>query len=83
MAKDKMEAIQHIALYTILVDMIHQNRIGIMEAVSILEKSGLTTEDYDTWNTEDGREIHFQIPFPTFKLENIGQRHNPYPYCGC
>ena len=69
MRKDnQLEAIQLIALYTIFVDMIHKGKIGIMEALDVLCKAGLTTNDCDTWYSEDGREIHFTIPFPTFEL---------------
>lgn len=82
--EDRLEAVQLIALYTILVTMIDQKRIGIMESISILEKAGLTTEDFDTWNTEDGREIHFPLPFPTFDVSTDFSRNNPDAgYVGC
>ena len=61
-----MQAIQLIALYTIYVDMIKQNRITINEVVSNLAAAGLTTTDFDTWYGEDGKRFNFplEIPFP-------------------
>ena len=61
-----MTAIQLIALYTIYVDMIKQNRMTVEEAVSNLAAAGLTTTDYDTWYDEEGKRFNFplQIPFP-------------------
>lgn len=61
-----MTAIQLIALYTIYVDMVKQNRMTIDEAVSNLAAAGLTTTDYDTWYDEEGRVFNFplEIPFP-------------------
>ncbi len=71
---NQLEAIQLIALYTIFVDMIHKGKIGIMETLAVLQRAGLTTNDYDTWYSEDGREIHFTIPFPTFKLQSTNKK---------
>jgi len=82
MKDNQLEAVQLIALYTILVTMIDQKRIAIMESVSILEKAGLTTDDFDTWRSEDGREIHFPLEFPTFDIDMTHQRNDP-EFVGC
>ena len=65
-----MQAIQLVALYTIYIDMINDNRMTLDEAVSNLAAAGLTTTDFDTWYGEDGREFHFplQLPFPKQSL---------------
>jgi len=61
-----MQAIQLIALYTIYIDMIKQDRMTLDEALSNLAAAGLTTTDFDTWYGEDGKEFHFplDLPFP-------------------
>ena len=68
-----MTAIQLIALYTIYVDMVKQNRMTIDEAVSNLAAAGLTTSDYDTWYSEDGKVFNFplEIPFPKDKTNQL------------
>ena len=61
-----MQAIQLVALYTIYIDMIKQDRMTLDEALSNLAAAGLTTTDFDTWYGEDGRKFHFplDLPFP-------------------
>ena len=61
-----MQAIQLVALYTIYIDMINDNRMTLDEAISNLAAAGLTTTDFDTWYGEDGKVFNFplQIPFP-------------------
>lgn len=78
----QLETVQLMALYTILVDMINKKRISIMEGRNILEKAGLVSDDDDRWFDENGREVCFTIPFPTFKIDPRW-RHTPDPYTGC
>lgn len=78
--KEQLITVQLIALYTILVEMINTDRIGVQESISILEKAGLTTDDYDTWRTEDKREVHFPLPFPIQESDTRFQRNNPEPF---
>ena len=62
-----MQAIQLIALYTIYIDMIKQDRMTLEEALTNLAAAGLTTTDFDTWYGEDGKKFHFplKLPFPS------------------
>ena len=47
-----MQAIQLVALYTIYIDMIKQDRMTLDEAIYNLAAAGLTTTDFDTWYSE-------------------------------
>ena len=67
-----MQAIQLVALYTIYIDMINQDRMTLDEALSNLAAAGLTTTDFDTWYGEDGRKFHFPLDLP-FPKDNINQ----------
>lgn len=75
-----MDLIKLMNLYDVLVDMINDKRIGIMEATSILEKAGLTSDDNVNWRTEDGRVVTFPEEFPAFDLDKSFSRNNPDPY---
>ena len=59
-----VKPINKIALYTICLELIELKKITRDEAIEWLAKADLTTEDFDTWYDENGREFHFPLIFP-------------------